>query len=107
MDALFKANDLTASIPQSDWLRFAILLLVLLSILQAVRLVSRVNRSVLVFVFAIGSIGLMTGWVRNRNEPSFLTPVVEVVAPWFPSQLQSHGVSAQYARGGSDVTVED
>jgi hypothetical protein len=88
-------------------LRFAILLLVLLSVLQAVRLVSRVNRSVLVFVFTIGSIGLMTGWVRNRNEPTFLTPVVEVVAPWFPSKLQSHGVPVQYAEGGSAVAVED
>ena len=89
MNALINANAVTSGIPQSDWLRFAILLLVLLAVLQAVRLVSRVNRSVLVFVFVIGTVGLISNWVRNRNEPSFLTPVVEVVAPWFPAKLRT------------------
>jgi hypothetical protein len=97
MNALINANNATSGLPQSDWLRFAILLLVLLAVLQAVRVVSRVNRSVLVFVFVIGSVGLMSSWVRNRNEPSFLTPVVEVVSPWFPSKLRSESGSGHYA----------
>lgn len=104
MNALINANNATSSLPQSDWLRFAILLLVLLAVLQAVRVVSRVNRSVLVFVFVIGTVGLMSSWVRNRNEPTFLTPVVEVVAPWFPSKLRSDA-SGHYA-SGSAVSVE-
>jgi len=24
-------------------------------------------------------------WVYNRNEPKFLTPIVEKIAPFFPS----------------------
>lgn len=88
MNAFFKTNDLVANIPESDWLRFGILLLLLLAILQTVRLVSRVNRALLLFVFVVGTAGLMMSWVHNRNEPAFLTPVVETVAPWFPSKVR-------------------
>lgn len=79
-------------LPEGDWLRFGILLLVLLSVLWLVRLVSHVNRYVLMIAFMFGALFLMGTWVHNRNEPSFLTPVVDVVAPWFPKKLRSFDV---------------
>lgn len=88
MNAVFKTNEILGNIPDSDWLRFGILLLILLAVLQTVRLVSRVNRSLLIFVFVVGGAGLFFSWVHNRNEPSFLTPAVDVIAPWFPAKLR-------------------
>ncbi len=79
-----------AQLPDSDWLRFGIMLLVLLSVLWLVRLVSRVNRYVLLIAVVFGSTFLFANWVHNRTEPSFLTPVVDVVAPWFPKKLRGY-----------------
>ena len=76
-------------LPESDWLRFGVLLLVLLTVLWLMRLVSRVNRYVLFVAFVFGIFGLMASWVHNRNEPTFMTPVVDVVAPWFPAKIRS------------------
>jgi apolipoprotein N-acyltransferase len=92
MDPLLTITKMAGSLPDSDWVRFGTLLLVLLAALQTVRLVSRVNRSLLLFLFVIGTIGLLSSWVRHRNEPIFLTPVVEAVAPYFPAQLRSPGI---------------
>jgi hypothetical protein len=82
-------QDAYRQLPESDWLRFAVMLLVLLSVLWLVRLVSRVNRYVLLGAVMMGALFLFANWVHNRNEPSFLTPVVDVVAPWFPKKVRS------------------
>jgi hypothetical protein len=92
MDPLSTITKMEGSLPDSDWLRFGVLLLVLLAVLQTVRLVSRVNRSVLFVVFLIGLLGLFSSWVRHRNEPVFLTPVVDAVAPFFPAKLKGPSV---------------
>ena len=85
-------RDAYKQLPEGDWLRFGILLLVLLSTLWLVRLVSQVNRYVMLVAFFFGGTFLMANWVHNRNEPSFLTPVVDAVAPWFPAKLRSYEV---------------
>lgn len=85
-------RDAYQQLPESDWLRFGVLLLVLLSLLWITRLVSRVNRYVLFVAFVFGVLGLMATWVHNRNEPSFMTPVVDIVAPWFPAKVRSFEV---------------
>lgn len=89
MNLLLTINQSGMKIPEGDWLRFGIILLVLLSALQIVRLLSRVNRYVLLFAFVVGGTGLMASWVHNRNEPTFLKPVVDIVEPWFPKRLRS------------------
>ncbi len=93
MSSLLKVlREAFQQLPESDWLRFGILLLVLLSMLWLVRLVSKVNRYVLLVAFVFGGTMLMANWVHNRNEPSFLTPFVNAVEPWFPKKLRSFDV---------------
>ena len=92
MNLVLSINQVTAKLPDSDWLRFGIILLCLLAILQTVRMVSRLNRYLLLFIFIVGGAWLMTSWVHNRNEPSFLTPVVDIVQPWFPKRVRSFDV---------------
>lgn len=87
MNLLLTINQM--KIPEGDWIRFGIILLVLLAFLQTVRLLSRVNRYVLVFTLVVGGTGLLASWVHNRNEPIFMKPVVDVVEPWFPKRLRS------------------
>ena len=89
MNTLLSVNQLTTKLPESDWLRFGILLLTLLAVLQVMRLVSRTNRTFLLVVVGMGMFMLFATWVRHRNEPTFLTPVVDIVAPYFPTKLRS------------------
>lgn len=49
------------------------------------RRIMRMNKVVAgVIVFVVVTV-VFFSWVYNRNEPKFLTPVVEKVAPFFPS----------------------
>jgi hypothetical protein len=88
MNTTLAATKLTEMLPQSDWLRFGVLLLALLAVLQIMRLVGRTNRTFLLVVVGMGSFMLFANWVRHRNEPTFLTPVVDVVAPYFPTKMR-------------------
>lgn len=88
MNTTLAATKLTEMLPESDWLRFGVLLLALLAVLQIARLVGRTNRTFLFVVVGMGSVMLFANWVRYRNEPTFLTPVVEAVAPYFPTKLR-------------------
>jgi hypothetical protein len=92
MNLFSNVQQIAAKLPEGDWLRFGILLLVLLTVLQAIRLVSRVNRYAMFVFFLMGATILMANWVHNRNEPAFMTPVVNALAPWFPKSLRSYDV---------------
>lgn len=49
------------------------------------RRVMRMNKIVAgVVVFVVVSV-IFFSWVYNRNEPKFLTPIVNKIAPFFPS----------------------
>ena len=88
MNTLVSVNQLATKLPESDWLRFGVLLLALLAILQLMRLVGRANRSFLLVVVGMGMFMLFANWVRHRSEPTFLTPVVDAIAPYFPTKLR-------------------
>lgn len=88
MNTLLSTNDLVTKLPESDWLRFGALLLALLAVLQVMRLISRTNRTFLLVVVGTGMFMLFANWVRHRNEPTFLSPVVDAVAPYFPTKMR-------------------
>ena len=88
MNTLLSTNELATRLQESDWLRFGALLLALLAALQIIRLVSRANRTFVLVVVGMGTFMLFANWVRHRNEPTFLTPVVEAVAPYFPTKMR-------------------
>ncbi len=45
----------------------------------------RMNKIVAgVIVFVVVTV-VFFSWVYNRNEPKFMTPIVEKIAPFFPS----------------------
>lgn len=88
MNTLLSVIQLATKLPESDWLRFGVLLLALLAVLQLMRLLGRANRTFLLVVVGMGMFMLFANWVRHRSEPTFLTPVVDVIAPYFPTKLR-------------------
>tara|TARA_R110002050_G_scaffold218287_2_gene354218 strand:+ start:297 stop:575 length:279 start_codon:yes stop_codon:yes gene_type:complete len=51
---------------------------------------AQMNRLILTLI--IGLFLLVTGfqWIFERNEPRFMTPFVEVIAPFFPQRSKTH-----------------
>ena len=50
------------------------------------RKIARMNKVVLAVIVFVVVVIMGFSWVYERNEPAFLTPLVEKIAPFFPSK---------------------
>ncbi|MBL9216278.1 MAG: hypothetical protein JNG83_12445 [Opitutaceae bacterium] len=67
------------------WLKIGVAVAVFVIAILVMRRVMRMNKIIAgVIVFVVCTV-MFFSWVYNRNEPRFLTPIVEKVAPFFPS----------------------
>jgi hypothetical protein len=80
------ALDKASKIPASFWLKFAAVIVALIILVLLLRKLAEVNKVVLavVGIVIVGVLGF--SWIYERNEPAFLTPVVDAIAPFFPSK---------------------
>ena len=74
------------ALPPSVWLKLGLAIAVIVGSVILVRRLAEVNKMVLGIGFTVGGAVLFFSWVYNRNEPAFLTPLVEQVAPFLPSK---------------------
>lgn len=73
------------SLPPAVWLKIAIAIAAFVVLVFVFRRVMRMNKIIAgVVVFVVFTV-VFFSWVYNRNEPKFLTPLVERLAPFFPS----------------------
>ena len=71
--------------PPEVWLKVGIAVLAVLVVVFVVRRILQMNKVIAgVLIFVVGAV-VFFSWVYNRNEPKFLTPIVQSVAPFFPS----------------------
>jgi ABC-type enterochelin transport system permease subunit len=67
------------------WFKIGIAVVAFVAVILIFRRVVRMNKVIAgVVVFVVGTV-VFFSWVYNRNEPKFLTPIVEKIAPFFPS----------------------
>jgi len=67
------------------WLKIAIAVGAFVGAIFIFRRVMRMNKIIAgVIVFVVLTV-VFFSWVYNRNEPRFMTPIVEKIAPFFPS----------------------
>lgn len=55
-------------------------------VISIYKLLKSFHPTMVVFVVALLCCGLFLYWVHNRNEPAFMTPIVEVVADFLPKK---------------------
>lgn len=73
------------TLPPDVWLKIGIVILAIIISVLLFRQVMKMNKILgSIIVFVVGSI-VFFSWVYNRNEPKFLTPFVEKIAPFFPT----------------------
>lgn len=79
------ALESAQNIPPATWLKLGIGIAALVVAIIVLRTVAKMNKILLgVLVFVVFSVFFFS-WVYNRNEPKWMTPVIEKIAPFFPS----------------------
>jgi hypothetical protein len=72
-------------LPPDVWLKIGIAVAALIVAVLLFRRVMKMNKVIAgVVVFVVVTV-VFFSWVYNRNEPKFMTPIVEKIAPFFPS----------------------
>ncbi len=79
------AAEKMKTLPPDVWLKIGIAVAALVIAVFVFRRVMKMNKIIAgVIVFVVGTV-VFFSWVYNRNEPKFMTPIVEKIAPFFPS----------------------
>jgi len=79
------AADTLKQLPPQTWLKIGLGVAIFIVVVVVLRKVLKMNKVIMsIVVFVVGTV-LFFSWVYNRNEPAFLTPIIEKVAPFFPS----------------------
>jgi len=90
--------DKIKQVPSDVWLKIAIGIFGFIAAVLLLRKLAGVNKVLLGIVsFVVGAL-LFFSWIYHRNEPAFLTPLVDKIAPFFPSP-GSYGKTQQGVPG--------
>ena len=79
------AAEKLQKIPAAFWINVVIAVLIIVGVVIVMRKLAGTNKVVLavISIIIISVVGF--NWIYERNEPKFLTPVVEKIAPFFPT----------------------
>ena len=74
-------------VPPHIWVNAGAGLLVIILGIALVRgALQRMNKWVLLALIIVLCTVLCFNWVWERNEPKFLKPLIDMIAPWFPNR---------------------
>ena len=79
------ALEKVAQVPGKVWLNLGIALLIFFAAVYVVRQAAHVNKIWLAIIVFVTVTVVGFHWIYNRNEPKFLTPLVDKIAPFLPS----------------------
>ena len=81
------ALEAMKELPRDTWLKVGLIIAVIVILAIVLPKVFKMNKIILgVIVFVAGTIVLST-WVTQRNEPKFLTPLIDRIVPFFSSDV--------------------
>ena len=67
------------------WLKIGMAVAIFVAAIFLFRRIMRMNKIIAGIIIAVGSTVVFFSWVYNRNEPKFMTPIIQKIAPFFPS----------------------
>lgn len=77
--------DKLEKIPPAFWGKLAVAVLAIIIVVVVLRKLMGVNKFALGIVVFIGGGLLFFNWIYYRTEPKALTPLINRIAPFFPS----------------------
>ncbi|HKB57201.1 MAG TPA: hypothetical protein VKC51_06395 [Lacunisphaera sp.] len=79
------AMEKLKTLPPDFWLKVGIGVVAVIVAIFVFRRVMKMNKIIASIIVVVVVSIVFFSWVYNRNEPKFLTPLVERIAPFFPS----------------------
>jgi hypothetical protein len=79
------ALETVKQLPKETWLKIGLGLAAIVAVVLVYRKIAHMNKIVMGVVIFVVCTVVFFSWVYNRNEPAFLTPVIDRIAPFFPS----------------------
>ncbi len=73
-------------VPRENLINLGLGVLVLIVVVTLIKLASRMNKFVLFAIIFVTLLVVGSTWVYERNEPKFLTPLIDSIAPFFPQR---------------------
>jgi hypothetical protein len=73
------------NVPPKNLAYLGLAILVLIVAIYLAKQAARMNRIIFVIISGTILVVVTLTWVYQRNEPKFLSPVIDVIAPFFPS----------------------
>jgi hypothetical protein len=72
-------------VPLKNLAILGLVIVVLIGVIFLIKQVAGMNRLIFIIVGGTILVVLLMAWVYQRNEPKFLSPLVDKIAPFFPS----------------------
>ncbi len=94
------ALDKVKTLPPGVWLKIGGVILAFVLVVWLFRRVVKMNKIIASIIVLVTTSILFFSWVYNRNEPKFLTPLVDHIAPFFPT-AGSYNAKQQTAPKGA------
>ncbi len=79
------ALDKLQKVPREFWLKAGLAIAAVIIVFIIIQKVLKINKFVLGGAIFIGGGLMWFNWIYHRTEPKFLTPLVDRIAPFFPS----------------------
>ncbi|RFC45585.1 MAG: hypothetical protein DUW69_001811 [Verrucomicrobia bacterium] len=86
--------DKLKAVPPAFWWKLGAAVLCIVVIAIILQKVAAMNKVVLAIICLIIFSVVGVNWIYERNEPAFMTPIVEKLAPFLPSK-GSYGAKQQ------------
>ncbi len=67
------------------WLKIGLAVAAFVAVIFIFRRIMKMNKIIAGVIVLVTLSVVFFSWVYNRNEPKFMTPIVEKIAPFFPS----------------------
>ena len=74
------------AVPTRFWINTLFLIVGGWLAIMLVRHAAKMNKMVLTMIIVVALTTVGFQWIYERNEPRFLTPYINIVAPFFPSK---------------------
>ena len=98
---LFAATTLEKlnEVPRQVWLNIGLGVMICIVGFMVLRAIAQINKIILCILLAVILTLVGFNWVYSRNEPKVLTPVVDKIAPFFPSGVDKSPKAKKFDQG--------
>jgi len=78
------------NLPRRNLINLGLGILVIIVAIIVIKEAAKMNKFILGTIIFVTLMVICFSWVYQRNEPKFLTPLVDEIAPFFPSAPTAH-----------------